>query len=102
VGRWRTEADGFPVDASGELADGTRLDGAAALERKLAADPAFVRCLAEKLAVYATGRGMRPEDAPALDALAASLAGRDATLQDLVLAVVRLDLFRRTVVAEKP
>ena len=102
VGRWRTEADGFPVDPSGELADGTRLDGAAALERKLAADPAFVRCLAEKLAVYATGRGMRPEDAPALDALAASLAGRDATLQNLVLAVVRLDLFRRTVVAEKP
>ena len=102
MGRWRTEADGFPVDPSGELADGTRLDGAAALERKLAADPAFVRCLAEKLAVYATGRGMRPEDAPALDALAASLAGRDATLQDLVLAVVRLDLFRRTVVAEKP
>jgi hypothetical protein len=45
---------------------------------------------------------MRPEDAPALDALAASLAGRDATLQDLVLAVARLDLFRRTVVAEKP
>lgn len=102
VGRWRTEADGFPVDPSGELASGIRLDGAAALERHMAANPAFVRCLAEKLAVYATGRGMRPEDAPALDALAASLEGRDATLQDLVLAVVRLDAFRRTVVAEKP
>jgi len=102
VGRWRNEADGFPIDSSGELADGTRLDGAAALERKLAADPAFVRCLAEKLAIYALGRGLRPEDAPGLDALAASLGGRDITLQELVLAVVRLDAFRRTVVAEKP
>jgi len=45
---------------------------------------------------------MRPEDAPALDALAASLGGRDVSLQELVLAVVRLDAFRRTVVAETP
>ncbi|MBM3992390.1 MAG: DUF1592 domain-containing protein, partial [Planctomycetes bacterium] len=102
VGRWRTAADGFPIDASGELADGTRIDGAAALERKLASDPAFVRCLAEKLAIYALGRGLRPEDAPALDALAASFTARDVTLQELVLAVVRLAAFRRTVVAERP
>ena len=102
IGRWRTDADGFPVDASAELADGTRVDGSAQLEKKLAADPAFVRCLLEKLAIYAIGRGMRPVDAPALDALAASFAGRDPTLAELVLAVVRMDAFRRTVVAEKP
>jgi hypothetical protein len=102
IGRWRTDADGFPVDASAELADGTRVDGSAQLEKKLAADPAFVRCLLEKLAIYAIGRGIRPVDAPALDALAASFAGRDPTLAELVLAVVRMDAFRRTVVAEKP
>ncbi len=102
TGRWRDEADGHAVDSSGELGDGTKIDGAAALERKLAHDPAFVRSVAEKLGLYALGRGLRPEDAPAFDALVASFAGRSPTLTELILAVVRLDAFRRTVVTGKP
>jgi hypothetical protein len=101
TGRWRTEAGGFAVDSSGVLDDGTVIAGPAELERWLAHDPALARCLATKLATFALGRGMRPEDEPALDALAAEL-GPDPTLTELILAVVRLDAFRRRVVPEKP
>jgi len=102
TGKWRTEADGFPIDASGELEDGMAFVGPAPLERRLARDPAFVRCLAEKLAIYALGRGLGPQDEPAFDALATEFAGADPTLTDLILGVVRLDAFRRTVVAQRP
>jgi hypothetical protein len=97
TGKWRTQADGFAIDASGEFEDGARFVGAAALERRLAGDPAFVRCALEKLAVYALGRGLRPADEPALEAALASLP-RDPTLSALILAVVELDAFRRRAV----
>jgi cytochrome c553 len=99
TGQWRTQADGFAVDASGEFEDGARFVGAAALERRLASDPAFVRCALEKLAIYALGRGLRPADEPALDAAVAALP-RDPTLTDVILAVVELDAFRRRTVPE--
>jgi hypothetical protein len=102
IGRWRTEDGGMPIDASYELEDGAPQDGSAELERRIARDPRFVRGLAEKLAVYALGRGLRPEDAPAFDALMGELGGRTPTLTELVRAVVRTDAFRRRVVASKP
>jgi hypothetical protein len=100
TGKWRTQAEGFPVDSAGVLEDGTPLDGPGALERRIARDPAFVRCLAEKLATYALGRGLGPADAAAFDALEVELGASDPRLAELVLAIVRLEAFRTTVVAE--
>lgn len=102
VGRWRTQDDGHPVDASGAFEDGTAFDGPLLLERRIAGDPAFVRGLLEKLAVYALGRGMRPQDAVWLDELAHGFRERPATLARMIEAVVCSDAFRRRVVAEKP
>ncbi len=99
IGRWRTQSDGFAIDASGEFEDGQPFDGAELLEQRLARDPAFVRCVLEKLAIYALGRGLAPADGAALDAAQARL-GPDPTLVDVLHAVVELDAFRmRTVPA---
>ena len=68
VGRWRdTSLDGVTVDAAGVLADGTRVDGPAALRAALTAQPeAFVRTVTEKLLTYAIGRSLEPTDQPAV------------------------------------
>ena len=34
VGRWRSEDEGMPVDASGKLPDGTAFSGASELQRR--------------------------------------------------------------------
>jgi hypothetical protein len=63
LGRWRTEEAGKPIDAKGELADGTKFDGPtelkqALLERK----DDFLRHLTTKMLGYALGRGLTIED----------------------------------------
>lgn len=96
IGRFRERDAGGAVDCTGELPDGTRLDGLDSLKRVLAADPAFVRTLAHKLFVYAVGRDSTPADKLRLDhGVARLLAGPRVTLPDLVLLVVRDDAFLR-------
>jgi hypothetical protein len=67
VGRWRTTEEGRPVDAGGGLPDGTQFDGVSGLERALLKRPElFVGTLTEKLLTFALGRGVGPDDAPAV------------------------------------
>ncbi|MDE0110513.1 MAG: DUF1592 domain-containing protein [Bryobacterales bacterium] len=67
VGRWRTDDGGEPIDPSGELADGTRVAGAADLEQALLDRPElFASALTEKLLTFALGRGVEHHDAPAI------------------------------------
>lgn len=94
VGRWRDHDENGPIDASGVLPDGKRIEGPAALRRTLRSDPAFVRCLLQKLFVYAIGREVGPGDALAIERLARRL-GADPTLADAILGIVELDAFRR-------
>lgn len=96
IGRERATDEGFAIDASGEL-DGERFAGVGELKRLLASNPQFVRALAQKLATYGLGRGLREADEPALDALVDALP-TDPTLTDIVLGVVRLHAFRNRVV----
>lgn len=59
VGKWRQAwpATQKPIDASGVLFDGTRIQDAAAFKRWLVANiDYFGNCLSEKLLTYATGR----------------------------------------------
>jgi hypothetical protein len=67
VGAWRTEDNGAPVDASGQLADGTKIDGVIGLRETLLKQPdVLVTSVTEKLLTYALGRGLEPEDMPAV------------------------------------
>jgi len=95
VGAWRDRDGVQPLDAVGTLPDGREIDGPAALRATLVADDAFLRCVAEKLLIYALGRAPTSDDRRALDRLTASLPGLDATFSDVVLEIVKMDGFRR-------
>jgi hypothetical protein len=70
VGTWRAYDQGKLVDASGQLGDGTKLDGAAGLREALLKRPeVLVNTAAEKLLTYALGRGLEPQDMPAVRAI---------------------------------
>ena len=94
VGRWRGSEGARPVDATGELPDGRKLDGIAALKAFVRRDPLYVRCVAKKLFVYAIGRDVSDADALALELLVSRI-GDAPSLEELVLAIVRTDAFRR-------
>ncbi len=70
VGRWRDEDAGKPVDAEGELPDGTRIKGPAGLKKALIArKELFLRNLTKRMLGYALGRGLTPADACAVETI---------------------------------
>jgi hypothetical protein len=90
VGAWRTEEPGGRIDASGELADGTKIDGIVALRRALVKRPdVFVGTLTEKLLTYALGLGLDDRDMPTVRAIVRDAARENYRFSSLILGVVR-------------
>lgn len=92
VGNYRTMDNGAPVDASGQLADGTPIGSAADLAHAIAEDDDFPICVAKQLLTYAVGRSF---GAPAAKAYAAGIGikNRAATWPDFVKSIVTSDAF---------
>ena len=89
VGAWRTEDAGVPIDASGELTDGTHIDGVVALRNAILARPdLFAGTMTEKLLVYALGRGLDHHDMPVVRAILRDAAAKDYRFSSLILGVV--------------
>jgi len=102
VGAWRADDDGNPIDATGELGDGTKVDGVVTLRKALIAHPeVFVRTIAEKLTIYALGRGLDAHDMPALRAIMRESADRGYRFSSLVLGIVNSTPFTMRV-AQQP
>ena len=95
LGRWRTEDAGKPIDAKGELPDGTVFDGPdqlkAALMRK---KDLFVRNFVNKMLGYALGRGLTLQDSCTVDSIVAEVERNNYRAQSLVNAVVMSVPFR--------
>ncbi|HEY0962205.1 MAG TPA: DUF1592 domain-containing protein [Pseudomonadales bacterium] len=89
-GSWRTTTrEGLPIDASGVLLDGTVASGPQALREALLRDPdLFASTVAEKLLIYALGRGLEARDMPIVRAIVRRSAEQDYSLLSLVLGVV--------------
>ena len=96
IGRWRTSVAGFPVDASAVLADGlTTFDGPGGLRRVLLdRSGQFVETVAEKLLVYALGRGVEHHDRPVIRAIVRAAAADDHRWSSLILGIVESAPFR--------
>jgi hypothetical protein len=95
VGAWRTHEAGGPIDASGQLADGTVINGVVQLREAIVRRPdLFVTTLTEKMLTYALGRGVEARDMPAVRSIVREAAGRDYRLSAIVLGVVRSVPFR--------
>jgi Protein of unknown function (DUF1592)/Protein of unknown function (DUF1588)/Protein of unknown function (DUF1585)/Protein of unknown function (DUF1587)/Protein of unknown function (DUF1595)/Planctomycete cytochrome C len=92
VGEWRTRDGGSlgsPIDASGELLDGTRVDGVVSLRQALLRQPElFVGTVVEKLMTYALGRGVAAHDMPTVRAVVRDTARRDYRFSAIVLGIV--------------
>ena len=95
TGKWRTMDGKTPIDASSQMADGTKINGPESLRRALLArSDVFVTVMAEKLLTYATGRAMRPEDMPAVRGIAGAMAQSGNRFSSMVLGVVRTPQFQ--------
>jgi hypothetical protein len=89
VGQWRTTDGEAPIDATGILLDGTKVDGPAALRRSLLAQKEqFVRTVTGKLLTYAVGRQMDYSDAPAIRAIVRTAGANDYRWSSTILAIV--------------
>jgi mono/diheme cytochrome c family protein len=98
VGKWRTDDGGVPVDASGQLVDGTMMDGVAALrEVVIRYSPQFVRVATEKLLTYGLGRGAEHFDMPLIRSIVRDAAPSNYRFSSLVLGIVKSRQFQMNV-----
>jgi hypothetical protein len=85
---------------SGKLPDGTQFEGPAGLKKLLLTtyQKDFVTTAAEKLLIYATGRGLEAYDMPAVRSIVKQASADDYRLPALIAAVVESKPFqmRRT------
>ena len=90
IGRWR-DADGkFPVDSSGTLPDGTTFNGPGEMRQVLAGRlPEFAQCLAEKMMVFAIGRGVTPADRRTVQQITRNWEKEGYKFQSLIYEVAR-------------
>jgi hypothetical protein len=90
IGQWRTTDAGRPIDASGVLLDGTKVNGPRDLRQALMAQKTqFAAAVTEKLLTYALGRGLEYYDAPAVRAIDRSAAADGYRWSSLMLATVK-------------
>jgi cytochrome c5 len=91
VGKWRSKGeDKLPIEASGVLPDGTKVDSPSSLRDALLAHPErFASTIAEKLMTFALGRGLDYNDAPAVRKIATDAAASDYRFSAVILGIVR-------------
>ena len=98
VGRWRTADAGIAIDASGQLVDGTAVDGVGTLRAALLGYPdAFTQTLTEKLLMYAVGRTAHHYDMPVVRAITRGAARNDHRFSSLVMGIVSSPPFQMRV-----
>jgi hypothetical protein len=101
IGAWRSRDGssvtnlGTPIDASGVLLDGTKVDGVVALRKALVRQPdIFVSTLTEKLFIFALGRGLGYYDMPTVRAIVRESEKQNYRFSSLILGIVRSTPFQ--------
>lgn len=102
TGKWRagerlslTDLTLQPIDARGELSDGTTFDGISGLKKVLQErSDQFIYTMTEQLLTYALGRGAEWYDAPAIRAAVRASKKDDYHFSTLILSIVKSIPFR--------
>lgn len=97
TGAWRDRDRfaGTPIDSSGELPDGTAIDGPDDLREALLRRPEqFVQTFTERLMIYALGRTLEYYDMPAVRGVVRDAADDDYRFSTIVRGVVDSEQFR--------
>ena len=109
VGAWRTRdgdsvtAQGSPIDATGQLLDGTKIDGVVTLRQALLRQPdMFAQTVVEKLMIYGLGRGLQPYDMPTVRAIVRDTAQTNYRFSSIVMAIVTSTPFQKRATLEEP
>jgi hypothetical protein len=98
IGRSRKTDAGVPIDATGQLVDGTKLDGPASLRRALLSrSGVFVQTMTEKLLTYGTGRALKYYDMPVVRSITRDAARNDNRFSSLIVGIVKSDPFQMRV-----
>jgi len=101
TGAWRIKDRGEPVDVSGELYDGTPLQGIADLRAALVERGDVVMTnFTENLMSYALGRRVEYYDMPAVRDIVDAAENDDYRISSFILGIVESDAFRLARMAE--
>ena len=97
VGLWRDREGDEAIDASGQLPDGTKFKGVGELREMLVTQrkDQFTRCLAEKLLIYAIGRGTEYYDKCAIDQIVLEAQQNDYKFAYLIAGIINSDPFQK-------
>ena len=95
VGAWRSHDGDALIDASGQLADGTKIDGVVSLRKALTASPdMFARTFTEKLLTYALGRGLDYRDMPVVRSIVRDAARDNYRFSSVLMGIVQSTPFQ--------
>jgi mono/diheme cytochrome c family protein len=102
TGKWRIKDNEVPVDATGVLYDGTKIEGPAGLrDALLKHQDVFLQTFTENLMTYALGRRVEYYDMPTVRAIVRDAAQHDYRLSSFVLGIVNSPAFRMRAEATK-
>jgi len=85
AGKWRDQDLAGSIDASGTLPDGSSFNSAAQLIQLLKADPAFPRCVAQRIATFTLGREPNDKELCAINLVADRSKNEAYGLKDLLV-----------------
>jgi hypothetical protein len=95
LGRWRTMDGETPIDATGVLLDGTKVDGPASLRAALVQrKEQFIKAVTAKLLMYGLGREIEYYDAPAIRGIMRAAAADNYRWSSTILAIVKSTPFQ--------
>jgi hypothetical protein len=89
IGRWRTEDAAKPIQVGGTLPNGAEFTTPTQLKLLLEKElPEFTRNLAEKMTIYALGRGLEPYDRLAIRGIVSKMEASEFRFQTLAREIV--------------
>jgi hypothetical protein len=95
TGAWRIKDSGVPVDSTGDLYDGTKMEGPAGLRNALLKHKhAFLLSFTESLMTYALGRRLEHFDMPTVRAIVREAAKNEYRMSAFVLGVTKSTAFQ--------
>jgi hypothetical protein len=97
LGRWRDKELGQPIEAGGELLTGETFKSVRELKTILVKEHRldYYRCIAEKLFIYALGRGPEPKDLHTLDEIVMKLDAVEGKPVALISGIIESAAFQR-------
>ena len=102
IGEFRvrdSDAGNIPIDASGQLADGTPINGVNQLREELVKRPdQFAQVFTEKMLTYALGRSVEAHDMPTVRRIVRLAADDDYSFAAIVKGIIDSDQFQKVTI----